>query len=83
MIPLGRIRATPKNGDYMGVPQKNEYFRAKNEPRRPPRRPSCNGLNTKTLNLWYPVMTVTKKFDDVTKKIDLGPKNCIFEPFWT
>ena len=37
MIPLGRIRATPKNGDYMGVPQKNEYFRAKNEPRRPPR----------------------------------------------
>ena len=82
MIPLGWIRATPKNGDYMGVPQKNEYFRAKNEPRRPPRRPPCNGFNTKTLNSWYPVMTVTKKLDDVRKKIDLGPKNCIFEPFW-
>ena len=82
MIPLGWIRATPKNGVFMGVPQKNEYFRAKNEPRRPPRRPPCNGFNTKTLNLWYAVMTVTKKLDDVTKKIDLGPKNCIFEPFW-
>ena len=74
MIPLGRIRATPKNGDYMGVPQKNEYFRAKNEPRRPPRRPSCNGLNTKTLNLWYPVMTVTKKWMTSRKKLIWGKK---------
>ena len=78
MIPLGRIRATPKNGGYMDVAQKNEYFRAKNGPWRPPRRPPCNGFNTKTLILWYPVMTVTKKFDDVTKKIDLGPKKLHF-----
>ena len=65
----------------MGVPQKIEYFWAKNEPRRPPRRPLFNGFNTKTLNLWYAVMTVTKKLDDVTKKIDLGPKNCILSLF--
>ncbi len=78
MIPLGRIHTTRKNGGYMGVAQKNKYFRAKNEPWRPPRRPPCNGLNTKTLNLWYPVITVTIKLDDVTKKNDLGPKNCTF-----
>ena len=62
MIPLGWIRATPKNGVFMGVPQKNEYFRAKNEPWRPPRRPPCNVFNTKTLPLWYSVMTVTKSW---------------------
>ena len=54
MIPLGRIRATPKNGGYMDVGQKNEYFWAKNGPRRPPRRPLCNRFNTKTF--WCPVM---------------------------
>ena len=81
MIPLGRIRATPKNGDYMGVPQKNEYFRAKNEPRRPSRRPPCNGFNTKTLNSWYPVMTVTKKLDDVTKKLIWGQKTAFLSLF--
>ena len=51
-----------KNGGYMGVAQKNEYFRAKNEPWRPPRRPPCYVFNTKTLPLWYPVMTVTKSW---------------------
>ena len=78
MIPLGRIRATPKNGDYMGVPQKNEYFQAKNGPRRPPRRPLCNRFNTKTLPFWCPVMKVTKKLDGITKKWIWGRKNCIF-----
>ena len=62
MIPLGRIHTTPKNGGYMGVAQKNEYFRAKNEPWRPPRRSPCNVFNTKTLPLWYSVMTVTKSW---------------------
>ena len=65
----------------MDVAQKNEYFRAKNEPRRPPGRPSCNGLNTKTLNLWYPVMTVTKKLDDVTKKLIWGQKTAFLSLF--
>ena len=52
MIPLGRIRATPKNGDFMGVPQKNEYFRAKNERRRPPRRPySCTNPKSRDSRL--------------------------------
>ena len=81
MIPLGRIRATPKNGDYMGVPQKNEYFRAKNEPRRLPRRPPCNGFNTKTLNLWYPVMTVTKNWMTSRKKLIWGQKTAFLSLF--
>ena len=74
MIPLDRIRATPKNGGYMVVAQKNEYFWAKNEPWRPPRRPPCNVFNTKTLPLWYSVMTVTKKLDVVMKKLIWGQK---------
>ena len=78
MIPLGRIRATPKNGGYMDVAQKNEYLRAKNGPWRPPRLPLCNRFNTKTLPFWCPIMKVTKKLDDITKKWIWGRKNCIF-----
>ena len=78
MIPLGRIRATPKNGGYMDVAQKNEYFRAKNGPRRPPRRPLCNRFNTKTLPFWCPVMKVTKKLGGITKKWIWGRKKLHF-----
>ena len=81
MIQLGQIRATPKNGGYMGVAQKNEYFRAKNEPWRPPRRPACNVFNTKTLPLWYSVMTVTKKLDVVMKKLIWGQKTAFLSRF--
>ena len=83
MIPLGRIRATPKNGCYMDVAQKIEYFRAKNEPRRLPRRPPCDGFNTKTLPFWCTVMMVTKNLDDVAKDqffFTLCPYNSFFWP---
>ena len=78
MIPLGWIRATPKNEGDMDVAQKNEYFRAKNGPRRPPRRPLCNRFNTKTLPFWCPVMKVTKKLDGITKKWIWGRKKLHF-----
>ena len=52
--------------------------------RTPPRGPPCNGVNTKMLSLWCPVMMVTKKLDNVqkngfrAKKCNFGPNICIF-----
>jgi len=39
----------------------------------------CKGFNRKMLSFWCPVMVVTKKIGRVRKKMDLGPKNCIFD----
>ena len=39
----------------------------------------CKGFNKNMLSFWCPVMVVTKKIERVRKKMDLGPKNCIFD----
>ena len=53
-------------------------FWAKNGPRRPPRGPPCNAVNTKTLSFWCTVMMVTKNLDNVSKKKVSGQKTA----FW-
>ena len=40
----------------------------------------CNGVNTKKLSFWYPVMMVTKKLDELQKKWILGQKTAFFCP---
>ena len=39
----------------------------------------CKGFNRKISSFWCPVMVVKKKIGRVRKKMDLGPKNCIFD----
>jgi len=40
----------------------------------------CKGFNRKMSSFWCPVMVVTKRIGRVQKKMDLGPKNCFFDP---
>ena len=40
----------------------------------------CNGVNTKMLSFWCPVMMVTNKVGKFQKKMDFGPKKFIFDP---
>ena len=47
---------TKKWGLYRRSIEKNRFL-AKNGPRRPLRDPSCNGVNTKLLSFWCPVIT--------------------------
>merc|ERR1712037_17019 len=65
---------SPKKWGFYRPAIKKEDFRAKNGPRRPPRGPPCNGVNTKMLSFCCPVMMVTKNLDDFRKKWILGQK---------
>ena len=47
---------TKKWGLYRRSVEKSRFL-AKNGPRRPLRGPSCNGVNTKLLSFWCPVIT--------------------------
>ena len=40
----------------------------------------CNGVNTKMLSFWYPVMMVKKKLEEFQKKLIFGPKTAFFCP---
>ena len=73
---------TKKRGLY-GCSVKKSDFRAKNGPLHPPRSLPSNMRNTKTF--WCLVIMVTKKLEDLQKKIISGRKHHFWAqkgPFW-
>merc|ERR1719341_3204663 len=64
----------PKKKGFHGCSAKKSDFRAKNGLLQPPRSLLSNMSNTKTLSFWCPVMMVTKKLEDVDKKLISGQK---------
>ena len=72
--PIELDPSEPKKWGLYGRSVKNAHFRAKNGPRRPPRGPPCDAVNTKKLSFWYPAMMASKNLDDVSKKLISGQK---------
>ena len=68
----------PKKKGFYGCSEKkirfSGYFWAKNGLLQPPRSSFSNMSDTKTLSFWCLVMMVTKKLEDVDKKLISGQK---------
>ena len=81
---IGSDPSDPKKWGLYGCSVKNEDFQTENGSWQPPRCPPCNRFKTKTLPFWFPVMMVTRNFDDIAKNgfraknLHFFPKNHFF-----
>merc|ERR1739844_446838 len=70
MISLSQVRLSPKKRFYRCSVKKSDFWAIFG----PPRSLLSNMSNTKTLSFWCLVMMVTKKLEDVDKKLISGQK---------
>ena len=89
MISLSQVRLSPKKKGFYRCSVKkiwfSGYFWAKNGLLQPPRSSLSNMSDTKTLSFWCLVMMVTKKLEDVDKKLISGQKTHFWAqkgPLW-
>ena len=86
--PIGSNPSETKKGVLYECSVKNQIFGpflAHKRALMPPRRPPCKAVNAKPLSFWCLVMMVTKKLEDVDKKLISGQKTHFWAqkgPLW-